>query len=459
MSDRFEIFNKTAKNILAAPDIHYDRLTEIFREIENYTFLGITELVRYSTFVEDNLCYILYRIAGGAVKNEKYSTYSENNKGFVSLGDDVQIGTGNLHILSIGYNLFRLSKTPRPQAETDVIRVLHKLNLRNSRYEAVLRTFDAITDKYCDLETDLVQQKSLLDNIEDSNIVIDMLQKISNLTDEKRLIEQKVGSVYPEYLYGLVRRISSIVKHISKLQNIIVTSYMKLVVVEVRKYAYSDMQAGDMLQAGSFGLWRAVSDYDYRQRMAFPTFAKRWIIQRIQAFRKSSGGPLIHIPPSTWKLYQKIQSTVSRLTTDLNIFDPDDNMIAEELGWSVSKVQNILQEIQAAQVVSYDQDQNEDAEWKEVSVYNTEDNDIVYTQTPEVSEKDDKSRDLVLRLLNHLTTAERKVICLRNGLLDGLDNSGIDEEEVLNEMLRQLSCKVKIGKVMSNRLDGIYPSR
>jgi DNA-directed RNA polymerase sigma subunit (sigma70/sigma32) len=209
----------------------------------------------------------------------------------------------------------------------------------------------------------------------------------------------------------------------------------------VREKARSEMEASDLYQSGIFGLSRAVSLYDVRSGSSFPVFANWWIRQKIFGSAKHSS-PLIKLPGSVWEMYQKIKAAERRLEMDPEKrYSYTTKDIADQLETSVSSVEQVLRKIQTTKVVPLESlvHSSDDGSDDESSI----DRALLDDSLGEETAYEDR-RDFVERVLKHVDRYHRNLVCLRYGVLESVDNSGLDSKQVIKEIFRQVACKAVI---------------
>lgn len=452
--EHFSNFNRLAKEAKAMATLRPAELRDIFEEIHAYILEGIGLLLRTTTFVEDNLCYQLARIASSSIASRKLYR-GRWVKGKASIGEGVEVGSENARILGIGFDLFKLSRLSREVAVPLTQKTLRSLRLSPAQFEQILLAFSAETDLYCDTLDRLAAERLALQRMEahlpqDSHrdpALVKQMQVVSRLIDRHEQIEASVGCAAPFYMYGVVAAVKGIVRKIKRRQERIVRSYLRLVPATVKRWAISDLNAEDMFQAGSIGLAHAVSEYDYRGRTSFPRYARNWIRQRIQSAYKGSLGPMIRISGSRWKLYRRIQVAERKLQEKNpgEVIGLDD--IAAALNIAVEQVDETIAKIRMAQALSLEEELGHDESGVPMTRANT---------IPDEAIEDQKVRqeqqEHLLKLIQDIDLEQRRLVCLRYGFVDGVDNS-IDAAEGLAEQLRQLACKTIQCRYLAARIN------
>jgi DNA-directed RNA polymerase sigma subunit (sigma70/sigma32) len=111
-----------------------------------------------------------------------------------------------------------------------------------------------------------------------------------------------------------------------------------------------------------------------------------------------------------------------------------DNMVAAKLGLSTEVVRQVVDAVKSSYVTSLDEDLRMADDVMESRVASVPDQQIL-----DQLELDDLREDL-LQIVQHLTAEQRKILCLRFGFLEGIENE-IDPRERLRELYRQTAGK------------------
>lgn len=446
MADQFTNFNRLAERTQRHPMMSAEELTARFKEIDRLLRLATRTLLASTHFVEDNLCYRLAEIASGSIKTKIYRGRLETARHHV--GHGVSVGAENNKILSLGFDLFKLSRTARDVAAPLSLRVMRSLRLQNITYEQIVRSFVDLTKDYCSTcEVLAVEQQQLKEAENTGADLVERVERISNLIDFKRQAENRVGSVEPNMLYGTVALVRRYAACIDKIQEQIVRSYLRSVPRIVREYAQSDLDALDAFQAGCFGLLHAIRAYDYRSRAGFIGFARHWIRQRIRGAMKESTGPLIRLPPSVYEDFYAVRRIRLKLK-EQNGMDPTRAEIAEEMGCSVDKVDQVLERISVSQVSSLEDEQQVDNEYMEREA-------TIADVRGEENEQWMAQRAHVTNLVEPLDSEDRRLICLFHGCVDLIENEQLDPFQRVEEILRQFACKTLMQTYVAGRIDTV----
>ena len=422
----WKVYNQIAKKVLAQKNVEGQDLKDLFLAVEHHIFYALDLLIQHTTFVEDNLCYLLSEIGTGIIKSRKVYK-GKRTKKRTAIGEKATMGVENYRILSTGFDLFKLSKCEREKAAPLVKRIVRALKLATHIYENIVRAFVNKTESY----TLLVDALLYLRIKDETN------PKIKEIVVQIKDVEKSVGCDDTNNLYGVVSLVRLILDSICKVQEKIIKAYQKMILKPARRKARSENEALENFQAGNMGLAHATSVFDLDSNASFSTFANFWINQKILGFSKRKG-PLIKLPWSTWESFQLIRRVEREFEDDpVKRYNYTDADIAKELNKSVRSVQKVREKVQTIKVIPLDDIvRNQDG---------TDSNlvkgemliDPSFEQTAELEDY----RKLIRTVLKKLSPLEKKIICLRFGLIDELKNDVLDPTDVAKELLRQTACK------------------
>jgi RNA polymerase sigma factor (sigma-70 family) len=458
-AEPYATFNTLARQAKKYDALPKDRLIELYRQIEAQIYTGVDYLLYNTTFVEDNICYLLAEIQTGSIKSRK-SYKGKRTQERVVIGHDIEVGAENRRIFGIGFDIFKLSRVDRRKATPHVRKIIRLMRLNNGFFESILTTFMKETEGYCELQEELAELQTQFDEIP-TNMrgktpeTIEMIKRMSELMDRIHFIELCVGTAHPQMLYGTVRVLRHVVKRIRTLQEQVFRAYLRIVLKPVREKALSEAEALDLYQSASLGLARAISLYDYRSGVNFSTFAKNWVTQKIKGSAKSSSGPIIRLPGSVWDYNQKIQAAKRVLERDPDRrYTYNNGDIAAHLKISVKSLERVLEKIELTKVGSLDElirqqdgldsDLNRDSTLQDESL--------------EEEQREQEARDRLESILGHIDPDVRKLLCLQNGVLEGIVNTLVPSE-VLRETFRQLACKALLHRRAAINAERIIVAR
>lgn len=444
----YEAFDNLAQATLAKPRLNAQELLEVFLAVEDLIFYAVDLLLQTTTFVEDSLCYVLSEIATGVIKARKIYR-GKRSKRRVSVGGALDLGAENYRALSHGFDLFKLSRLDRITALPLTRRVLRQMHLSTNIYEQILRSFVKETSAYVEKTHILVDVETQLRRILKSDpdcLVLEARKKICK--EELRATEAAVGCMKPARLYGMVKETTRVLHSITQQQERVLSSYQRMVLQQSRGKSFSENEALDLFQAGSLGLSKAVSLWDLDGESSFPVFASFWIRQRILGSAKISG-PLVKLPWSIWEAYTAIRAAERELESESSTrHSYTDADIAERIGRSVASIGKIRETVAGVKYISLESPQRLDDSGDVVS--STVGATLVDSSVEEVR-AEQEAKEAVNSLLLHLTPKERRLVCLRYGLVDALHyDGGSDRLGVVKELLRQAACRAWLYQYLTN---------
>ena len=342
-------------------------------------------------------------------------------------------GTANEHMQKIGIS------------QKELVKHVNKIKSMIFRIKEIKRHFLSLKEKY---GYDVKEIKAFNRYIErDENFdyiekemrcsvdeIKDIIKDIRNNERKLRRMEQEAGAP-TLIILSWGEKIARGQREIEMAKKELINANLRLVVSIAKRFANRGMHFFDLIQEGNIGLMRAVEKFEYRKGYKFSTYAAWWIRQAITR-AISEQAKTIRIPSHMIEQINKVNREI-RIFLQETGREPDDNEIAERLGWPVLKVKQVKSVAKDPVSLETPIGEDEDSELGDF----IEDKK---TESPLNATAQSILAEQVQQVLATLPAREQRVIRMRFGLDDGYTHT-LEEVgyvfKVTRERIRQIEAK------------------
>lgn len=267
-----------------------------------------------------------------------------------------------------------------------------------------------------------------------SDVIREIYTQIQKIDRRLRKMEYDFENNVSEIL-EMEQEIAHGRRMMEKAKNRLINANLRLVVSIAKKYTNRGLQFFDLVQEGNIGLIKAVEKFEYRKGYKFSTYATWWIRQAITR-SISDQARTIRVPVHMIEQINKVVRESRQLMQKLGR-EPNDEEIAQQLGWPVSRVKqvkNVAREPISLETPIGEEEDSQLGDFIEDKEAENPANQTAFTLLQEQ----------LRTVLNTLPPREQEVLKMRFGLEDGysltLEEVGL-YFNVTRERIRQIEAK------------------
>ncbi len=214
-------------------------------------------------------------------------------------------------------------------------KLLERLKEDSERRDEIVEELKGVREGLDSIFETIRMEKRLLDTV--INNYREEAERLKGLDDEALLLETGLTradlDIVDEGFRSGFTRATSAKRHL-------IQSNLRLVVSIAKRYVHRGLHLSDLIQEGNIGLMKAVEKFEYRRGYKFSTYATWWIRQAItRAIADQSR--TIRIPVHMIETMNKVLKEMRELHHETGK-EPDTAVVAERLGLSKEKVDQIL---------------------------------------------------------------------------------------------------------------------
>lgn len=340
---------------------------------------------------------------------------------------------GTLNISKVKQNLLNQAKKLHYLTNEEI---LSQIPEPEKYIQEVDDVFDYLFEHGIDV-FDKVESKEVIEIEKEKNNSADLLNLLSQKgnVDSVRMYLKEIGKInlltFPEEV-DLAQQIE---KGSLSARESLINANLRLVVSIAKKYIGRGLTFLDLVQEGNQGLMRAVEKFDWHRGFKFSTYATWWIRQAITR-AIADQAKTIRIPVHMVETINKVYKATRALTQRLG-HEPEIEQIAEEVGITVEKVEEIYRISQDTTSLSTPVGDDEDSFLGDFIEDTTQ-------MSPYEETSKELLRESIEEVLGSLDERETKVLSLRFGLMGETPKTLEEVGKIFNvtrERIRQIEAK------------------
>jgi len=341
--------------------------------------------------------------------------------------------TATLNISKVKQNLLNQAKKLHYLTNEEI---LSQIPEPEKHIEEIDDIFNYLFERGIDV-FDKVESKETIESEKDKNTSSDLITLLSQKgnVDSVRMYLKEIGKIDLLTFVEEVSLAQDIEKGSALSREQLINANLRLVVSIAKKYIGRGLTFLDLVQEGNQGLMRAVEKFDWQRGFKFSTYATWWIRQAITR-AIADQAKTIRIPVHMVETINKVYKATRALTQRLG-HEPAIEQIAEEVGVSIEKVEEIYRISQDTTSLSTPVGDDEDSFL----------GDFI-EDTTQLSPYEETSKELlresIEEVLGSLDERETKVLSLRFGLMGETPKTLEEVGKIFNvtrERIRQIEAK------------------
>ena len=314
--------------------------------------------------------------------------------------------------------------------------ILNQIPEPEKHIQEVDDVFDYLFEHGVDV-FDKVESKEVIEIEKEKNNSADLLSMLSQKgnVDSVRMYLKEIGKINLLTFEEEVDLAQQIEKGSLSAREKLINANLRLVVSIAKKYIGRGLTFLDLVQEGNQGLMRAVEKFDWHRGFKFSTYATWWIRQAITR-AIADQAKTIRIPVHMVETINKVYKATRALTQRLG-HEPEIEQIAEEVGISVEKVEEIYRISQDTTSLSTPVGDDEDSFLGDFIEDTTQ-------MSPYEETSKELLRESIEEVLGSLDERETKVLSLRFGLMGETPKTLEEVGKIFNvtrERIRQIEAK------------------